>query len=59
MRNKVLERESETEMKYLEVEGAPEQGGLRLRGGAVGHWAARRAKKTETDLRSVGSGARV
>ena len=44
------ERETKTKMKYLEAEGAPEQGGLRLRGGVVGHWAARRAKKTETDL---------
>ena len=32
--DKVLkrEREREREMKYLEVEGASEQGGLRLRG---------------------------
>ena len=34
-------------MKYLEVEGAPEQGGLTMRGGAIGqHVEARK-----TDLR--------
>ena len=39
------EREREREMKYLEIEGASEQGGLRLRGSAVGHWAARRGEE--------------
>ena len=35
-------------MKYLEVEGAPDQGGLRMRGGSIGQDVEAR----KTDLRS-------
>ena len=43
-------RETETEMKYLEVDGALEQGGLRLRGGVVGHWATRRGEEDQSPI---------